>query len=447
MINQTFSSQFISLYDLSVLIREVIGDNFPEYLWIVAEIASIRENQNGHCYLELVDKNEEKIIAQARANIWAYNYRTLIQTFEKATGETLKKGMKILFHAQVQYHEVYGLSLNIRDIDPTYSTGEMARKKKEVIERLIREGLMEANKALLLPLVPQRIAIISSPTAAGYGDFCTHLQENPFKYQFSLSLFPALMQGEEAAESMVMALQQIQSQLNNFDLVIIIRGGGSQVDLSCFDNYTLAVEVARFPLPVITGIGHERDDTVVDMVAHTKKKTPTAVAEFVISGARMFEENIQKLERILVRSTERLLDNSRHEIKAKMEIFSHLVREKLTQSYNRYQLSTIKLSSVSRYFINRSLHELHLLFQKEAAVFQQKITVATGKHSLFEQAIRHFDPETLMKRGFSVARVEGIILTRVNQVHPGQTMVTHLVDGTINSIVEECHEQKRSTDV
>ncbi len=447
MINQSFSSQFITLYDLNVLIREVIGDNFPEYLWIVAEIAGIRENQNGHCYLDLVDKNEEKIIAQARANIWAYNYRTLIQTFEKATGETLKKGMKILFNAQVQYHEVYGLSLNIRDIDPTYSTGEMARKKKEVIERLIREGLMEANKALLLPLVPQRIAIISSPTAAGYGDFCTHLQENPFKYQFSLSLFPALMQGEEAAESMVMALQQIQSQLNNFDLVIIIRGGGSQVDLSCFDNYTLAAEVARFPLPVITGIGHERDDTVVDMVAHTKKKTPTAVAEFVISGARMFEENVQKLERTLARSTERLLDNSQHEIKAKMEIFSHLIRENLTQAYNRYQLSTIKLSSVSRYFINHSLHELHLLFQKEAAIFQQKITIATGKHSLFEQAIRHFDPENLMKRGFSIARVEGVILTRVNQVHPGQTMVTHLIDGTINSIVEECHEQKRSTDV
>jgi len=161
MVNQMIASQFISLYDLCVLIRKVVGDNFPEYIWIVAEIANIKENQNGHCYLELVDKNEEKVIAQARATIWAYNYRSLSYKFEKATGETLKRGMKILFSAQVQYHEVYGLSLNIKDIDPTYSTGEMARKKRETVERLLRENLLELNKSLLLPLVPQRIAIIS----------------------------------------------------------------------------------------------------------------------------------------------------------------------------------------------------------------------------------------------------------------------------------------------
>jgi exodeoxyribonuclease VII large subunit len=187
MVNQMIASQFISLYYLCVLIREVVGENFPDPIWIVAEIANIKENQNGHCYLELVDKNEEKIIAQARATIWAYNYRSLAYKFEKATGETLKRGMKILFSAQVQYHEVYGLSLNIKDIDPNYSTGEMARKKRETVERLSREGLLELNKSLLLPLVPQRIAIISSPTAAGYGDFMTHLKG---KRHQSLLLLP-----------------------------------------------------------------------------------------------------------------------------------------------------------------------------------------------------------------------------------------------------------------
>ena len=437
MINQSISSQFISLYDLSVLIREVIGDNFPEYLWIVAEIASIRENQNGHCYLELVDKNEEKIIAQARATIWAYNYRILSQKFEKATGESLKRGMKILFHAQVQYHEVYGLSLNIQDIDPTYSTGEMARKKREVIERLSREGLMERNKSLPLPLVPQRIAIISSPTAAGYGDFCTHLQDNSYGYKFFPILFHAFMQGEEAVVSLTTALQKIKKHLDLFDLVVIIRGGGSQVDLSCFDDYSLSAEIARFPLPVITGIGHERDDTVVDMVAHTKKKTPTAVAEFIISGVRWFETQIEELQNSLARLVERSLENRQHDIREKIITLNHTIRENLSHSFADHQFLTIRLCSASRQSLANRENKLFLTLQKETAIFRQRLFEALNRHFLLEQAIGHFDPHNLMKRGFSITRVNGTPLISIQQVKIGQNLTTQLIDGFIQSIVED----------
>jgi len=437
MSDRMIASQFISLYDLCVLIREVVGDNFPEYIWVVAEIASIKENQNGHCYLELVDKNEEKVIAQARATIWAYNYRSLAHKFEKATGETLKRGMKILFSAQVQYHEVYGLSLNIRDIDPTYSTGEMARKKRETVERLLREGLLELNKSLLLPLVPQRIAIISSPTAAGYGDFMTHLQENSYGYRFSLSLFQALMQGEEASFSIIAALQKIKKQIDLFDLVVIIRGGGSQIDLSCFDDYELSAGIARFPLPVVTGIGHERDDTVVDMVAHTKKKTPTAVAEFIISGVRLFETQIEDLQNSIIRYSDRLLENSRYSLQENLNTLNHILKNILSYSFSKHQLLVIRFCLASRKNFSDHQNRLSLVLQKVNAVFWQKFQEAKNKYFLLEQSVYHFNPVNLMKRGFSVARINGNLLTSIKQAKSGQTITTQLLDGLILSKVED----------
>ncbi|MEI6157228.1 MAG: exodeoxyribonuclease VII large subunit, partial [Atribacterota bacterium] len=265
-------SECMTLFELTSQIREVIGMGFPSTIWVTAEIASIRTNQSGHCYLDLVEKNDDRVVAQAKAIIWVYHYRSLLQAFENATGETLKKDLKVLFQVEVSYHPVYGLSLNILDIDPTYSLGEMARKKRETLDRLVREGLIDLNKQLSLALVPQRVAIISSPQAAGYGDFITHLQNNPWGYQFSLHLFPALVQGEGAAIYISQALRQVRRKYEFFDIAVIVRGGGSQVDLSCFDDYQIAREIACLPLPVITGIGHERDDSVADRVAHTRMK-------------------------------------------------------------------------------------------------------------------------------------------------------------------------------
>src|ERR1700690_1256036 len=249
--DDTFTErQALSLYALTGLIRSAIMDTLPDAYWVIAEIADIKQNQKGHCYLDLVEKNNKATVAQIKANIWSYEYRTISNRFRKATNEPLRQGMKILFLAYVSFHEVYGLSLNIRDIDPSFTMGEMARKKKEVIERLRKEGIIDRNKAYELPLVPQRIAVISSATAAGYGDFFSHLDHNPYGYFFIHTLFPALMQGREAEQSIISSLNNIKKQKNNFDLVVIIRGGGSVTDLNCFDNYHLASQVATFPLPI-----------------------------------------------------------------------------------------------------------------------------------------------------------------------------------------------------
>ena len=303
-----------SLYELNAVIKSAVNAVFPEACWVTAEIAELKCNQRGHCYLELVEKDNDNTIAQSKATIWAYEYRKLSSKFQTATGEPVRPGMKILFLAVVNFHEVYGLSLNIRDIDPTYTLGDMARKRKEVIERLRKEGLLELNKGLVLPMVPQRIAVISSPTAAGYGDFFSQLDSNPYGYQFMHILFPALMQGTDAAGSVIAALRKVSKYRHLFDVAVVIRGGGSAVDLSCFDNYELASHVARCPLPVITGIGHEKDDTVADIVAHTRMKTPTAVAEFLVSGIRSFDDTVTGIQNRINAFAGRLLQNMRHRL-------------------------------------------------------------------------------------------------------------------------------------
>src|SRR5208283_1477158 len=311
---QTISKSTYSLYELNNIIKSVISDAFAGTFWVIAEIAECKCNQRGHCYLELVEKEADKTIAQIRATIWAYDYRKLSHKFQMATSESFKQGMKILLLAGIAFHEVYGLSLNIRDIDPTYTMGEMARRKAEVIERLKQEGLMDLNKGFSLPLVPQRIAVISSPTAAGYGDFFDQLDRNLYGYTFDHVLFPALMQGQEAEESIISALTKIREQKHRFDVVVLVRGGGSAIDLNCFDSYAIAAHIARCPLPVITGIGHEKDASVADMVAHTRMKTPTAVAEFLISGIRSFEERIIEIQNLLRLYAERLFKDQRYKL-------------------------------------------------------------------------------------------------------------------------------------
>jgi len=412
----------LSLSQLNGLIKSAILDTLPDQYWVVAEIADLKLNQKGHCYLELVEKEGNAAIAQIKANIWAYEYRSIGNRFQKATNEPLKQGMKILFLASLLFHEVYGLSLNIKDIDPTYTMGEMARKKKEVLDRLRREGLIDRNKALELPLVPQRIAVISSPTAAGYGDFFNHLDNNPYRYSFVHTLFPALMQGQDAEGSILKALAAIRKQKSACDLVVIIRGGGSVIDLNCFDGYPLAAEVANFPLPVITGIGHQKDDTVVDIAAHTKMKTPTAVAEFLISGMRSFEENILGLENRIVTSVEELLRDE---------------QQSLISFAQRLSLLPIRLTAVHRnrlMIISREIQgRVKQLMQHE----QNRLTRA-------EQAIRHLDPALVLRRGYSITTLKGKILRDAALLKSGMLIETQLQNGTVTSIVQSGKEIRKS---
>lgn len=412
----------LSLYELNTIIKSAINDALPDTCWIIAEIADAKTNQRGHCYLELVEKEDDKTIAQVKATIWAYDYRKLLQKFQKATNEPLRPGMKILFLAAVTFHEVYGLSLNVKDIDPAYTMGEMALKKKEIIERLRKEGLLELNKELALPLVPQKIAVISSPTAAGYSDFFNQLDNNAYGYKFVHVLFPALMQGAEAENSIIMALEKIKKHHGFFDVAVVIRGGGSAIDLNCFDSYGLAAQVARFPLPVITGIGHEKDDTITDMTAHTKMKTPTAVAEFLISGVRSFEEKIVNIQHSFIASTEKLLKDSGHELNYLAQRLS-FVPGKVTAAYR---------------------HKLLLLQGDIKSHILNFISKEDNRLNKLEQAIRLLDPSNVIKRGYSLTRSNGKIVRDAESIKDGAIISTILYNGTLTSIVKKTKEAKSS---
>jgi exodeoxyribonuclease VII large subunit len=409
-----------SLFELNNIIKDAISSALPDTYWVIAEIADTKLNQKGHCYLELVEKDDNKVIAQIKANIWAYEYRKLSLKFQSATNESLRPGMKVLLLVAVIFHEVYGLSLNVRDIDPAYTMGEMALKKREVIGRLTKEGLIGLNKSLSLPIVPQKIAVISSLTAAGYGDFFGQLDNNPYRYRFIHTLFPAVMQGPGAEESIISALRKISNKRDLFDVLVIIRGGGSVIDLNCFDSYNLASEVAISPLPVITGIGHEKDDTVVDIAAHTKMKTPTAVAEFLISGLRSFEENILEIQNRLVKHTG---------IFIKAENFA------LTSLTQRLNFISIQLT-VS---LHRKIEGIEKDLRTQSRQFIQK---NGSRLDNLEKVIRLLDPANVLRRGYSITRHKGKILKDMSLLRKGDFIDTTLFEGVIKSIVETAKEAK-----
>ncbi|MBF0558209.1 MAG: exodeoxyribonuclease VII large subunit [Nitrospirae bacterium] len=421
------SKAAFSLYELNTAIKSAISAVFPEACWVTAEIAELKCNQRGHCYLELVEKMDDKTIAQSKATIWAYEYRKLINKFQSATNETLRPGMKIMFLAAVNYHEVYGLSLNIRDIDPAYTLGEMALKRKEVIERLRKEGLLDMNKNLRLPTVPQRIAVISSPTAAGHGDFFNQLDTNPYGYKFMHILFPVVVQGPDAGGSIIAALLKVRKYRHLFDVVVIIRGGGSAVDLSCFDAYELAAQIASCPLPVITGIGHEKDDTVADIVAHTRMKTPTAVAEFLISGLRSFEDGINDLRRRVKTYSEKLLLDLNYRLNSLARHLAYIPGRAVSSRLNK------------------------LLLLQSRTINSAKQRLQKGSHALdtMEQALRLLDPANVLKRGYSITSHNGKPLKDSSAVGEGEVIETTLFKGSIVSITRKqrgtrSHEQKQS---
>src|SRR4030043_255430 len=349
---------------------------------------------------------------------------------------TLKQGMKVLLQVNVTFHEVYGLSLNVKDIDPTYSLGEMARKKREVIERLTKEGLIDMNKQIPLPLVPQRIAVISSATAAGYGDFIDHIDDNPYGYKIFYTLYKSLMQGQEAEASIIAALKQIRKKMTLYDAVAIIRGGGSQIDLSCFDTYSLAIEVAKFPLPVITGIGHERDDTVVDMVAHTKLKTPTAVAEFLISGMNSFEERLLDAQSTLVNRAKELLREENHRLQYLMHQFRHIVRDRFNGEINRIETALHRLIHGTTQIMDGNNNKLKLEVNRLVGGLKIVFQEHKSKIKNFEQAIRLLDPINVLQRGYSITYLREKAIKDSSELQTGDIIRTKVYKGSVNSKVE-----------
>lgn len=405
-----------SLSELGKCIKMTLKTAFSEPVWVRAEISEMHENVSGHCYLDLIEKADDTdaLVAKQKATIWAFTYRMLKPYFESETGATLRAGMKVLLLCEVEFHEVYGVSLNVRDIDPAFTVGEMAVRRAEIIRRLTDDGIVDMNKQQPLAPVPQRVAVISSATAAGYGDFCDQLRNNVFGYTFYTKLFPATMQGAQTEQSVVAALDKICDFIDNFDVVVIIRGGGATSDLVAFDNYNLALHCAQFPLPIISGIGHQRDESVVDLVAHTRVKTPTAAAEFLVARINDFEKNIDEM--------------------AQNVAFS--AREVVHDELLRLQQRIARLGVVQRVCVRHEAALQHLTMRLRNAA-KMAISSEEKRMALVEKSIEYADPATLLQRGFTLTTKHGKIVKSVCDVAPGDIVTTHLADGAFTAMVQQ----------
>jgi exodeoxyribonuclease VII large subunit len=405
----------LSLTDLQLIIKDTLHLALPGMYWIVAEISEIKENYAGHCFIELVEKHPDEINVRARvrAVIWARKYSFLKPLFKQVTGESLKEGFKVLLKITVEYHEVYGLSLVINDIDPAYTIGEMAVKRNQILKRLEEEGVFSMNKELGFPLFPQRIAVISSKNAAGYTDFLNQLTRNNYGYSFHTALFDASMQGTETEQSIVEALDRISEQIELFDTVVIIRGGGAQTDLSWFDNYKIAYHITQFPLPVLTGIGHEKDVTVTDLVAYKSLKTPTAVADYIVN---------------IVAETEKFLDGLSGSI-------SELALRIIAENKNRLDKSMMKLIPEAALKISEE--------KKRIAVFLAYLKMNSINHVRLtsrniETLINHLNfinPENVLKRGFTITSINGFMVKNANMLKEDDVIETRFSDGSVKSKV------------
>ena len=405
----------ISLYELNHYIRQSLRAALPDAYWVQAELSEVREAYNGHCYIELVQKAEQgnTYIAKARGTIWANIYKMLKPYFENATGQRFTAGIKVLVQVSVDFHEQYGLSLTVYDIDPTYTLGDMARRRREILMQLEAEGVLTLNKELPMPLLPQRVAVISAAGAAGYGDFCDQLLSNPYGFVFYPRLFPAVMQGDRVESSIIAALDDIAAESERWDVVVIIRGGGATSDLSGFDTYLLAANCAQFPLPIITGIGHERDDTVLDVVAHTRVKTPTAAAEYLIARLVDAAEMLNQL----------------------VDTLSVSVTQRMHREENRLTQLAARLPSLFSLVNTRQQHRIEQLEQRMRTALQQTLVKQSHRLELMEKIIQSASPQLILQRGYTITRCDGKVVRDAATLAKGSILTTEFADGKVKSEV------------
>lgn len=426
----------LSLSELNQLIRQTLDRNLSPSYWIVAEIGELRDSVKGHAYLELVEKSGNHLIAKIKANIWSYTYQGIRSRFRIAAGQSLGNGMKILALVNVQFHEIYGLSLTIKDIDPNYTVGERARKKQETIDQLTKEGLIHLNKQFVLPLVPQRLAVISSPTAAGYGDFINQLQNNSQGFHVHHQLYHATMQGNEASSSIIKAIASIEADLleKDYDLLIIIRGGGATTDMDCFDDYELARAIANTSLPVVTGIGHERDECVADLVANTKMKTPTAVAEFVLSGFRDFEDQLEEYLKEIERTVGGFLQREDRMLHDKEHLLRNLFLHRTAAAKEKLNLHSHQLNSVMQ--LNIKMQYLSLDGLEDALVKNVKSKLEQQKNHLqiLTKELERLSPHYYLERGYTRTEVNGSPINTTD-VQKGDEIHTFTLSKKITSTI------------
>lgn len=383
--------QTYSLKELCEWIQDVMESDLPDRYWVRAEIASM--SVRGHCYMELIEKADNGILAaKVRATCWSNMYGLLSAYFTQETGESLHVGLQVLLEVSVEFHSVYGLSLNVWNIDPTYTIGDLAKQRQATINKLQLDGVMELQQALELPSLVRRIAVVSSSEAAGYGDFCDQLKNNRFGFDFQVQLYSAVMQGDTASRSIINALSAIAGQEEEWDVVVIIRGGGASTDLSCFDDYELASHCAQFPLPIVAGVGHTRDVSVVDMVVYSSVKTPTAAAEWLIDRVAVQVERVGEMQLRLQKA----------------------VQGKIARERNRVMVMEQRMINAVRRMVVRE----------------------EGKLNLWRKTIDLHSPERIFKMGYSLTMAKGKIVRSSKDVHKGDVVETYLQDGMIQSVVE-----------
>ncbi len=387
------SNEPLTLYALNNMVRCTLNDAMPSRYWVTGELSEVRETTAGHCYIELVQRNEAtgELVAKARGTIWARTYALLRPYFVEETGRNFVAGLKILVQVSVDFHELYGFALDVCDIEPAFTVGDMERRRRQIIKRLEDEGVIGLNKELPFPMLPQRVAVISSPTAAGYDDFCDQLAANAYGFVFYTHLFPSPMQGAKVEEGIIAALGRIARNLDLWDVVVIIRGGGATSDLSCFDTYDLANNCAQFPLPIITGIGHHRDDTLLDIVAHTRVKTPTAAAELLVHAMAAQAAYIETMRRDI----------------------ADAVRNAIAAS-------------------GRHLHTLMQRLPVATALLMQR---HSHRLDLWKQQVEAASPKRILAMGYSITTCNGKVVRSVKEIRQDATIVTHLADGEFTSRV------------
>ena len=435
-------NSYLELSELLSAVKDVMAEAFPVPLWVKAEISSWSPRANGHCYLELSQSRGSKLVAQVRAMIWSWKYLSLKSYFEKETGQQLQAGLTVLVQVKVNYSELYGVSLYVENIDPAFTLGEKALERKRIIERLTQQGYMDMQKELALPDIPRRLAVITSKTAAGYQDFRNHLLNNEEGYAFILKLFEASMQGADAPASIAAALQEASDQ--GFDAILILRGGGSELDLACFDDEDLSIAIATCPVPVVTAIGHDKDVHIADMVAGQAVKTPTALADLFLDAFRAQDEEARKRAIRISSALQKKVSQAERELEARFGRVRVALQRRvgelegpLQRGINRISRAlTRKVSDVARQ-MDASAHRI-----KFAA--GARLSTEVSKIALREALIKASDPRNILQMGYVlVTGKDNKVLKTVDRVHRGDQIGVRFSDGSLTAKVENVYSETK----
>lgn len=431
------SDNSLSLSQLNTLVKAALNECFVQSIWLRAELSDVKAYQSGHCYFEFIEKDEsgQTIVARAPGRIWANVFRTLRPYFERETGQLFTSGIKVLVRVTIDFHPLYGFSLNVLEIDPSFTIGDMVKKRREILARLEVEGLIDQNKKQLLSPVPQRIAVISSESAAGYEDFLNQLYNNAFGYKFYVKLFPALMQGQQVEETMLRAFGRVSANKDCFDVVVVIRGGGATSDLNCFDNYPLAAAVATCTLPVITGIGHERDTSVLDEVAYARVKTPTAAAEFLINAIQASEVALLADIDFLKRETHNLIERQKQRIVQWQWRIPQTAQQRMHTEKAKLSQYGVLIESASKSRVRQEMIQINGYKEQLKSALIHIVSKKNQELALKEKIVELSSPDHIMEKGYAFVTQNNKLVKKAAFFDDSEVAVVHFIDGekTINN--------------